>query len=285
MKYIKTFFRFIFWNIWLIGLRKKTSKNIKDDDQIVSKISSILHNTIKKRLNVEDKIWVNNIEKLRKELKQDHSEIIVTDFGAGNPKSNRSGSQMHIGQVNSSTISQINIASKSPFWSLLLFNIISEYKPKIALELGTCLGISAAYQTAALTIYSGGKLITMEGSAALVEKSRQHFTYLGLLNVEIVEGRFSDNLKNVLEQNQPIDYVFIDGHHDHDSTINYFETILPFLSEKAIVIFDDISWSKGMKSAWKKIIKNQNLKIIFDLRSIGICFLDNQRSNQRMIKF
>lgn len=284
MKYIKSFLRFIIWNIWLFRVKTKSKKMIKDPDQIVSRFGSILFETIKKRLNIEDKIWVDNIEALRKDLSRDKSEIIITDFGAGDSKSNRSDSEMHIGQVGRSTIAEISTASKSPFWSLLLYKIISEFKPKTALELGTCLGISSSYQAAALTIYSSGKLITMEGSSSLVEKSRENFTYLGLMNIEVVEGRFSDNLNKVLEDNKPIDYVFIDGHHDQNATIKYFEIIFPHLSEQSIIIFDDISWSKGMKTAWKRIVGNKHTKLNFDLKEIGVCFLDKQRLKKRTIK-
>lgn len=285
MKYTKSFIRFIFWKFWLLRAwtRARVLKN--DQDESVSIFANVFLNTIRKKLSIEDKIWVNNIESMRKEFKRDYSEVIVTDYGAGSPNLNRTDSQMHIGQVLSTTVSSMNSSSQSPFWSLLLYKIISQFKPKTALELGTNLGISAAYQGAALTIYSSGKLISMEGSASLIEKSRKHFTYLGLINIETVEGRFSDNLSKVLEDHHPIDYVFIDGHHNQDALVNYFNTILPHLSNKSIIIIDDITWSKGMKLAWKKINNDENIKLIFNLNKLGVCFIDkDNKVQQRKIK-
>lgn len=285
MKYIKSFIRIIAWNIWLCKAKKKANQMDKDNDVLISKIGKIIIETIEHNVSEQEKQWVDKIEELRRSLNRNNNEIVITDFGAGDPDSNRSESEMHIGKVNSSTISEINQASKPPFWALILFKLIREFKPQTALELGTCLGISASYQASALTLNSKGKLVTMEGAQSLVELSKENFNQLGLNNIEIVSGRFSDNLHNVLEQNKPIDYVFIDGHHDKSATIQYFEAILPYLSEDAILVFDDIAWSKGMKSAWEEITKNQRLKIIIDFNLIGICILNNKQTSQRIIKF
>ena len=82
-------------------------------------------------------------------------------------------------------------------------------------------------------------------------------------------------LDKVLNEHKPIDFAFIDGHHDEDATITYFEQIQPYLSEKSILIFDDISWSDGMRKAWKRIEGSEKVRISLDLRVIGICILDN----------
>ena len=66
--------------------------------------------------------------------------------------------------------------SKHYFWSLLLFKLIREFKPLNSVELGTCLGISGAYQAAAQKLNKSGRLITLEGAkslASLAEKNLQ----------------------------------------------------------------------------------------------------------------
>ena len=70
---------------------------------------------------------------------------------------------------------------------------------------------------------------------------------------------------------KPIDYAFIDGHHDEKATISYFEKVMPHLSKNAILVFDDISWSDGMRRAWKHIEKNKLIKISLNLGVVGVC--------------
>jgi predicted O-methyltransferase YrrM len=276
--------RYILFELWKIRAKRKLKTLLKEEDPSIRGLAVVLRETIKRKLDIEEKLWVKNIEQLRHKLKHNHTEVIVTDFGAGTPKSTRTEQEMLVGMVSSSTISKTNKGSKSPFWSLFLHKLIREFKPKTAIELGTCLGISASYQAAALTINGSGKLITMEGSVELVEISKENFTNIGLINIEIVSGRFSDNLLKVLEDNKPIDYIFIDGHHDEKATVEYFEAILPYLSDKAIVVFDDISWSKGMKKAWKTIINSSEIDLVLDLKALGVCLIDKNIKGKKIYK-
>ena len=68
--------------------------------------------------------------------------------------------------------------------------------------------------------------------------------------------------------------MVIDGHHDEQATIAYFEKFIPYLSKNSIIVFDDISWSDGMRHAWNSNEKNEIVKIFLNLGVIGICVLD-----------
>ena len=95
-------------------------------------------------------------------------------------------------------------------------------------------------------------------------------------NVSVVEGRFQDTLHQVLNENSPIDYAFIDGHLDGIATINYFEQIIPLCKDRAMLIIDNISWSPSMKKAWNIIEADERIKISLNLRQLGICIIDNE---------
>jgi predicted O-methyltransferase YrrM len=136
------------------------------------------------------------------------------------------------------------------------------------------LGISGAYQASAQKLNQKGDIVTLEGAESLASLARKNFHSLGLDNARVVTGRFQDTLDRVLIEYEPIDYAFIDGHHDEEATITYFQQILPHISEKSILIFDNISWSKGMRRAWKKIQEHEKVKISLDMRTWGICVLD-----------
>ncbi len=132
------------------------------------------------------------------------------------------------------------------------------------MELGTCLGITAAYQAAALEINQSGKLVTLEGAEPLAELACDNFKRLRLSRATVRVGRFQDILGAILREQAPIDFAFIDGHHDGDATVGYFREILPFLSEGAILVFDDILWYETMKIAWQRIRAHRQVKTSVD---------------------
>ncbi len=192
---------------------------------------------------------------------------------------------MYQGRVVTRTIGDVCQGASKPYlWSLLLFKLIREFRPATCLELGTCLGISTSFQAAALKLNRQGRIITLEGADALASLAKQHFQSLGLDNASVVSGRFQDTLDKVLSQHGPVDFAFIDGHHDEKATLAYFDQIFPSLSQRAVLVFDDISWSNGMKRAWRALETDQRVKISLDLTVLGICVTDSTLERKRNFK-
>lgn len=238
-------------------------------------LAGILRESFQNDITPDEKVLIDKIESLRKELNSSRTKISIADYGAVNRGLGLTREQMNKGRVITREIRKVSLNSNQPyFWSLFLFKLIRKFKPALCLELGTCFGISGSFQAASLTLNGSGKFITLEGSGSLASLAEEHFKLLGLNNTAVVKGRFQDTLKQVLEDNQSFDYVFIDGHHEKQATVKYFEQILPFLKDKALIVFDDISWSDGMKHAWKTIIENKRIKISLNLYKMGICVID-----------
>jgi predicted O-methyltransferase YrrM len=191
---------------------------------------------------------------------------------------------MSDGIVISKQVKDFCNGSKPPFWAKILFRLIRKFGSVSAVELGSCLGISAAYQAAAQKINGAGKITTLEGAVSLSALTQKHLQQLGLDNATVVQGRFQDNLNSVLQENRPVDYAVIDGHHEEKATIAYFTQILPYLAEEAVIVFDDISWSPGMRKAWEKIVENDQVKIAVDLVSIGICIIDGRIEGKQIYR-
>lgn len=175
-------------------------------------------------------------------------------------------------------LSQVVQASRSPKWCRYLYNLVREVKPERCLEFGTCVGMSASYQSLALRMNSqgggvGGRMVTMEGNPARAERSRKTLADLGFTDTEVVAGLFDQTLAGVLARFSPIDFVFVDGHHDEHATRRYFEQLLPHLSANAVLLFDDIAWSAGMKRAWSAIRSDPRLLYAIDQSQIGVCIV------------
>jgi len=247
----------------------------------VSTLAHAVGSALNGDLSSEEKVWIERIEGLRSELSASATEVIVTDYGAGAANLRRTEEETQEGVDIVRAVSDLSrIASIPYFWALVLFKVVRQFKPSTAIELGTCLGVSAAYQAAAQKVNDKGRITSLEGSSSLAALAEENLRNLGLDNVVVVVGRFQDNLERVCDENKPIDYAFIDGHHDEEATVSYFESFVPRLSEQAVVVLDDISWSDGMRRAWDRIVVNENVKVAVDLGKIGICVLDHDTTGK-----
>jgi predicted O-methyltransferase YrrM len=170
-------------------------------------------------------------------------------------------------------------ASIAPVWGRFLMRTVRELSPRSCLELGTGFGISGAYQAAALELTGGGSLTTMERIEGLGAIAQEGFSRLGLdRRVDLRLGSIDDSLGGVLADAGQIDYALLDADHTENATVAQFATLLPHLSEGAIVIVDDINWTEEMRRAWKSIAGNEGVAAKLALRRVGIVVIGGSRS-------
>ncbi len=235
-----------------------------------ARIARAIKATLEGSLSAAERACVERIEALRSRLLEDDGVLSGIDYGAGSPHAPRTAEQMTRGVSWQKTVREVCRASKSRKWGLLLMKLVEEFEPAAAVELGTCLGISAAYQAAGLQVRSSSVLVTLEGSPSLASRSRQNLEELGFRNVSVVEGPFDAALDRVLEASGPLQYAYIDGHHDEQATLRYFAAMEPHLAEGCLVVFDDIRWSAGMERAWRQIYSGPNVQVVVDLFQLGL---------------
>jgi len=259
----------------------------RSDSESLREIALALGEALSERLSREERRWVSEIERRRQILAARNDVVRVVDYGAGTPVSSRSAEEMSRGVEVTLPVAEVcEGASKKYRPCVLLFKLIRRTKPVRCLELGTALGISAAYQGAALSLNGVGHLISLEGSEALARIAEEGFRLLGLSRcAEVVIGRFEDNLPGILKKHRPVDYVFIDGHHDYEATLSYTEQILPFLANSAVLVYDDIAWSVGMRRAWRKIESDVRMAATFDMGSMGVCIVKRGLMKRPAVRF
>lgn len=218
-----------------------------------------------------EKAWIDRIEGLRRRMMVSSEEVELMDYGAGTGDAKLGEEDMYQGRVIRRTIGQVcTTNSRTDRTALLLFRLVRELNPRVCIELGTAVGISGAYEAAAMKLNGAGKLITLEGADSLASIAAGNFAGLGLDNVDVIRGRFQDTLSKVLSANRAVDFAFIDGHHDEAATLRYFNDFLPVLAGPAVAVFDDIQWSEGMKRAWNEIRGRKEVRLSLDLGSMGI---------------
>lgn len=212
-----------------------------------------------------DQTLFDIIEARRQLLSQDGGSITVQDFGAGSPTANLSKEQMYAGISVEKNIADVCMTGLKNEWVHYLYMLVKTLKPKVILELGTCCGFSSIYMSKASGI---SEIHTLEGAKAVAGIARENMAALECANILVHEGRFQDTLPNILPLIRQIGVAFIDGHHDQDATLRYYNLILPFMEAGGIMLFDDIAWSKGMREAWE-LLKHKPASGLIETSKLG----------------
>lgn len=202
----------------------------------------------------------DSVEYLRNILKQNKDKIKITDLGAGSKSSNQK--ERTVGSIAQ------NAASR-PWQCKTLFRLINFYKPKTMLEVGTSLGISTLYQAMAA---QNAQFITLEGDPIIARIAQHNFKEMKMNQIKLIQGNFDSTLEKALQQFQQLDYIFIDGNHQLEPTLRYFEIALAAAHDESIFVFDDIHWSAEMEAAWEKIKNHPRVTTSIDLFHMGIVF-------------
>ena len=214
------------------------------------------------------------IERLRQNLLADEREITITDLGAGSHINNNK--RKHIKQLAKNALKPKKLAQ-------LIYRIANDKQPGNIIELGTCLGLTASYLAKAVP---NAKVISIEGCPQTAAIAKENLDKLQITNVNLLTGNFDKLLPDVISQTDSLDFVFVDGNHRKDATLNYFNWCLSKVNNDTIVIFDDIYWSKGMEEAWEEIKSNPQVSVTIDLFWIGLVyFKKGQEKEHFYIKF
>lgn len=201
-----------------------------------------------------------DIEKLREELKKDHTKLAITDLGAGSRTS----------AVKERTVSDVVTSAVKPKkFGEMLYRLAAHYQPATVIELGTSLGITTSYLSHAVpaaTVY------TMEGVPPVAALASWHFQKLDRKNIIQIRGNFDEELPKLLQNLETADLAYIDGNHRYQPTVSYFQQLLEKINNNSILIFDDIHWSKEMEQAWDEIRQHPRVRCSIDVFFMGFVF-------------
>jgi predicted O-methyltransferase YrrM len=200
------------------------------------------------------------IESIRAEMLLSDRKIIVHDFGTGGKKAQTQELSLHF-------ITKHYLKSKK--YGQLLFRMVNRFQPSFVLELGTSLGITTLY----LASPSGkASIITLEGCPNTAAAAKNNFRIAGVRNILSITGEFNSSLTEALNKVPRLDFVYFDGNHEEEATLDYFNRCLTRHDENSVFVFDDIHWSGGMQKAWKRIQLHENVTLTIDLFRVGIVF-------------
>ncbi|MFN8325071.1 MAG: class I SAM-dependent methyltransferase [Flavobacteriaceae bacterium] len=213
------------------------------------------------------------LKSYRKSLIENKNFIEVTDFGAGS----------RVFKSNRRQISKIaKTAGISPKRAELLFRIVNYFQPETILEIGTSLGLA----TSALSLGNvNAKITTLEGCSNTLAVAKQQFQTSNFKSedIEFINTEFSSYLRNSKLQTPNYELIYFDGNHSKQATLNYFELLLPTITNETVWIFDDIHWSLEMEEAWETIKNHPKITVTIDTFQWGIVFFRTEQEKEHFI--
>lgn len=211
---------------------------------------------------------INSIEKIKsldRKLRQDKQILLFNEVGS------RSG---HI----KSKVSEVYKRTTSPLKDVIrLSELASQFDGNNILEMGTAFGTTSLAMSFAA---KKSKIFTLEGVPEIAAIAKENFKRLKVDNIILTEGLFYDTLPEIKKNEKDFGLVFIDGHHSYKPTIDYLEMTLPILCEKAIVVLDDIYYSREMLKCWNELQSHPAFKVKIDFFHFGILVKNNDLSEQ-----
>lgn len=217
----------------------------------------------------------------RNSLLENTNTIEITDFGAGSK----------VFKSNTRQISKIaKTAGITQKRAELLFRITTYFQPNNILEIGTSLGLATSSLALGNTKAS---ITTLEGCPETAKIAQNQLVKFGLTNVNFVVTEFSTYFKNQPDSSartgkanpkpKTQDLIYFDGNHSKSATLEYFELLLPTVSNETTWIFDDIHWSQEMEEAWEIIKNHPKLTVTIDTFQWGLVFFRKEQEKEHFV--
>lgn len=208
------------------------------------------------------------LKNYRNSLLKNHNTITVTDFGAGSK----------VFKSNKRLISKIaKTAGVTSGNAELLFRIVHYFKPSTVLEIGTSLGLA----TSAISLGNpDSRITTLEGCLETSKAAKSQFEKFRLTNINPVVSEFKHYLESKNRKSKIVNLIYFDGNHQKEATLQYFDLLLPTVTNNSVWIFDDIHWSPEMEQAWETIKKNPKVTVTIDTFQWGFVFFRHEQEKE-----
>ena len=254
------------------------------------------------------------LKNYRRSLLKDERSIMIKDFGAGSrifKSDKREVSKM------------AKTAGISIKHARLLNRLVRYLNIDHALELGTALGMATAAlaagnrveiatiegcpETAKIAeekfkefgfdnvelkvrtfekfLVEGGKWIEeshIENSKFKIQEEGNSKSQIPNLNSSTTDNP-NFTIHNSALLTPKFDLLYIDGNHQREATIEYFEKLLPTIHNDSVMIFDDIHWSQGMEAAWEAIKAHPKVTVTIDTFQWGLVFFRREQEKEHFV--
>jgi predicted O-methyltransferase YrrM len=161
-------------------------------------------------------------------------------------------------------------SSVSGKYGFLLYRITRWFRPEMIVELGTGMGISTLYLSAGSP---DTPLHSIERNRERAALAAQLICRLNPGPVSIHWGEMEEKLEDISPMIPQRFLAFVDGNHHYTTTMQYLAKLMERAGNEAVIVMDDIYWSREMQRAWREIISWPEVRVSIDLFHMGILLL------------
>ena len=205
----------------------------------------------------------DKIAEYRNNVFNDNKEIEIIDFGAGS-------------RVFKSNKRKVSAIAKNAGITLkrqkLLFRLVHYFNSENILELGTSLGLGSSSMAFSKP---SNNIKTVEGCPNTSKIAEAFFDVYKLKNINLHSETFEEFFNK--NPSDTYDLIYVDGNHNKENTIQYFNILLERINNNSVIIFDDIYWSSGMTEAWQEIIQHPKVTASIDTFYWGFAFFRKEQ--------
>lgn len=162
-----------------------------------------------------------------------------------------------------SIISHLTVQERITLYRLALSSNV-----RVCLEIGSYLGASAYFISAALSNKNNGKLFCIDtwNNDAMSEGVKDTYgSFIWNISpfrsfIFAVRGFSVEVVEHVANETQELDLLFIDGDHSYKGVKADWEAYRRFLKPGSIVVFHDWGWAEGVK----KVIREDVRQLVYE---------------------
>lgn len=139
--------------------------------------------------------------------------------------------------------------------------LVTQKRPQAVLEFGAAFGVSGMYWLAGLEANQSGHLYSFEPNEVWFDIACENFAAVSS-RATFTNGTFEDGVKDVPRH---VDIALIDAIHTRDFVVSQFALVKQVARPGALIIFDDINFSRDMRRCWQEVASDSDLAAVWEL--------------------
>ena len=159
--------------------------------------------------------------------------------------------------------SEVRIA---PRLAVFLAHLARQLRPRLIVEIGTAFGVSGMYWVSALEETGTGAFVTFEPNAAWRQLAERNIGAISR-RARLIAGTFEDQVASANLAAGSVDILSIDAIHTPEAVAGQLAIAAPLLSERSVVLIDDIQYSAEMYAYWQELAAMPGVEASFEIES------------------
>jgi len=163
-------------------------------------------------------------------------------------------------------------------YGAFLFRMVHFFKCQNIMEIGSSTGVMGLYLAMASRTQCNCWLL--DERHGLAHEVRRFASAHHLNKLQYIEGDYMKNITRLGAELPEVDLLFF-NHLPETYTIDeLIRRCQPLMSKRGILILDNINRNKEMRKVWKSLKHNPQMRIMVDLYTLGIVFLNDRLPKQ-----